>query len=154
IPLLRTAVGFSWQQLDQPTTWIAEPGTIGAGGTPLSTNARQITTTFASGGKGFSAGITYAHLFWENFPQFEGLDTIHFGFSLRPSRFFAVGATIRDLLAPTGRVPSEKFDRTWDLELALRPLGDARAELAGGAWIGEENGTPIDARGRLLLRLI
>src|SRR5262249_25303764 len=73
VPLLHTAVGFSWQQLDQPSTWVADPLV------PLSTNARQITTTFASGGRNFSAGITYAHLFWENSPQYEGLDTIHFG---------------------------------------------------------------------------
>src|SRR5262249_29566982 len=44
VPLLHTAVGFSWQQLDQPSTWVADPLV------PLSTNARQITTTFASGG--------------------------------------------------------------------------------------------------------
>src|SRR5262249_11777897 len=69
VPILRTAVGLSWQQLDQPSTWIADPGTVGPGGIPLSTNARQITTTFASGGRNFAAGITYAHLFWENSPQ-------------------------------------------------------------------------------------
>ena len=154
VPILHTAVGFSWQQTDQPNTWVADPNIITGGGQPLSTNARQITTTFASGGRNFSAGITYAHLFWENSPQYEGLDTIHFGLSARPSRFWAAGVTVRDLLAPTGRVPTEKFDRTWDLELAIRPLGDARLEVAGGAWIGEEKNTPIDARGRLLLRFI
>src|SRR5262245_32154311 len=117
VPFLKTAVGFSWQRTDEPNTWIDQPGIVGTGGTPLSTNARQITTTFASGGRNFSAGITYAHLFWENSPQFEGLDTIHFGLSARPSRYWAAGATVRDLLAPTGRVASEKFDRTWDLEV-------------------------------------
>src|SRR5262245_30998448 len=142
VPILKTAVGFSWQQLDEPGTWEDQPGTVGNGGVPLSPNARQITTTFASGGKNFSAGITYAHLFWENSPQFEGLDSLHFGVSARPSRYWAFGATVRDFLAPTGRVPSEHFDRSWDLELALRPLGDARLELAGGVWIGEENSTP------------
>src|SRR5262249_19153896 len=52
-----------------------------------------------------------------------------------------------------GRVPTEKFDRTYDLELAIRPTGDARLELAGGIWVGEEEpNTPVDGHGRAILR--
>jgi protease-4 len=149
VPFFHTALGFSWQELSQPKSFT---GGVTAGGVLLGQDARQITTSLASGNRHFGFGVTYAHLFWDNSPQYQGVDTIHFGVTLRPSRFWALGATVRDVLAPTGRVPQEKFDRSYEVELALRPLGDARLEVAGGAWIGEEDGTPVDARARLLLR--
>src|SRR5262249_8140898 len=124
------------------------------GGVPLNQDARQITTTISSGGPNLSLGITYAHLFWENSPQFQGLDTIHVGLNLRPSRYWALGAVIRDLLAPPRRVPTEQFQRSYDFELAVRPLGTPFFEVAGGGLIGEDPGNPVNWHGRGLLRLL
>src|SRR5262249_53284381 len=148
IPFLRTAIGFGWQQLASPRSWI----TFDKDGTPLSPDARQINTTFATGGRHVSFGLTYAHLFWDRTPQYQNVDTLHVGLTLRPSRFWAFGGVIRDALAPAGRIPQEKFERSYDLELSLRPLGDARLEVAGGTLLGEGPKTLVDARGRALFR--
>jgi protease-4 len=146
IPLVHSAIGFGWQSLQLPTI------TIPGWPVPIDENAGILSAGLSGGGRRAGIGFTYSHVFWEQSTR--GIDTVSIGVQTRPSRYWAFGAVLRDAFAPIGRVPGEKFNRSYDLELTLRPLGDARIDLAGGVLIGEEDDNYVDARGRAMFRFI
>ena len=75
-------------------------------------------------GRAGALGAAWGHV-WGG--AFAGTDTFDFGLSLRPGRHVALGFTVED----TGQPSS--LPRLWNLEIAVRPTGTDRLELAIGA---------------------
>ena len=75
-------------------------------------------------------GVTWAHI-WEG--SFAGTDTFDFGLSARVGRYVALGVTVEDVGQPHPLVFGATLPRLWTGELALRPLGTNRLEVALGA---------------------
>ena len=103
-----------------------------------------------------SVGLSYAHLFGGSTASPSGLDSVSVGARLTVSRFAALGAMLWDLSAPlvspaTATAPASLIERSYELEALLRPLGDARFELATGLRLGEASRT-LWPRIRLWLR--
>jgi protease-4 len=143
---VRLTYGFSWQSVRAPETWIGGP----ADARTTNYGATYFLNSIGFGSSRASIGWTVASLTWDRTPENQGSTTHHVGVNLRPSRFLALGATLRDVFEPAGRSDQERFSRSSDLELALRPLGDWRVELAAGAVRGEDE--LLDLRGRLVAR--
>jgi protease-4 len=95
---------------------------------------------------GLSIGLTYAHLWSPDPPVSAGIDTLDLGFAARLGRWAAAGLVIRDVVQPV--VDGLPLQVVWDPEIAVRPLGDDRLELAVGARFGTRRGD-IDPRFRL-----
>jgi protease-4 len=140
---LRLVYGFGWQSLVAPSTWT---------GPANGYDATYFLNAIAVGSSRFSVGWTVAHVTWANTPEAQGTTTHHAGLSVRPGRFLSMGIVLRDIFEPTGRTAAEHFARSLDTELALRPLGDWRFEVAAGALVGSDD--IIDWRARMLVRPI
>ena len=84
-------------------------------------------------------GLHYAHLFARSeVASYDGLDTVSLGLRLLGGRYLAFGAVLHDLPAPRpkdGTLPP--LQRSYELELLSRPLGDERWELALGTQLSE-----------------
>ena len=137
--------GFAFESLDAPDSW--RRGDAGAEDQDGSYLVNGLGIGFGSVAIGYSIGT----FFWANTPQSSTLTTHHAGIALHPWRFASFGVTLRDIFEPVGRVAEEKFVRSYDVEMAVRPLGDWRIELAGGALIGEDD--RIDGRARAIVRV-
>ena len=142
----RLTYGFGWQSLDAPSSWRRDAADVG----PEPYDATYFLNSIAFGSSHMSVGWTVARVNWANATEAEGTTTHHVGLNLRLSRFVAGGVVVRDVFAPTGRNQGERFARALDAEIALRPLGDWRLEIAGGAVIGTDD--LVDWRGRALWR--
>jgi protease-4 len=142
----RLTYGFSWQSVTAPTSWT---GPLTASG-PNPYDATYFVNGIGVGTNRFSIGWTVASVVWARTPESQGTTTHHVGINLRPSRFLALGAVLRDVFQPAGRSAVERFSRATDGEIAVRPLGDWRLELAAGVLAGEDKLT--DWRGRVVLR--
>lgn len=137
--------GFAFQSVDAPDSWRGvDAGAEDQDGSYL---VNGIGLGLGSVAIGYSIGT----FFWSHTPQSSTVTTHHAGIALHPWRFASFGLTLRDVFEPVGRVADEKFERSYDLEAAVRPLGDWRLELAGGALIGEDD--RIDGRARAILRM-
>jgi protease-4 len=77
-----------------------------------------------------SLGVAWAHL-WQG--SFAGTDSFDFGLSTRLGRFVALGVTVEDVGQPHPLAFGAALPRLWTAELALRPLGTDRLEVALGA---------------------
>jgi protease-4 len=77
-----------------------------------------------------SLGVAWAHL-WQG--NFAGTDTFDFGLSARLGRYLALGVTLEDVGAPHPIAFGAPLPRLWIAELAVRPLGTNRLEVALGA---------------------
>ena len=75
-------------------------------------------------GRAGALGAAWGHI-WGG--PIAGTDTFDFGLSIRPGRHLAVGLTLEDAWEPSS------LPRLWNLEIAVRPLGTDRLELAIGA---------------------
>jgi protease-4 len=95
---------------------------------------------------GLAIGLHYAHLWSSDPPVSAGIDTLDLALAFRLGRWAAAGLVVRDLVAPV--VDGLPLQRVWEPEIAVRPLGDVRLELAFGARFGERRGD-IDPRFRL-----
>ncbi len=137
--------GFAFQSLDAPDSW--QRGDAGAEDQDGSYLVNGIGIGLGAVAIGYSIGT----FFWANTPQSSTVTTHHAGIALHPWRFASFGVTLRDVFEPVGRVAEEKFERSYDVEAAVRPLGDWRLELAGGALIGEDD--RVDARARAIVRV-
>ncbi|HEY8144712.1 MAG TPA: signal peptide peptidase SppA [Kofleriaceae bacterium] len=137
--------GFAFQSLDAPDSW--QRGDDGAEDQDGSYLVNGIGIGLGSVAIGYSIGT----FFWANTPQSSTVTTHHAGIAVHPWRFASFGVTLRDVFEPVGRVAEEKFERSYDLEMAVRPLGDWRVELAGGALVGEDD--RVDARARAIVRV-
>ena len=96
-------------------------------------------------------GVTWAHI-WEG--NFAGTDTFDFGLSARVGRYVALGVTVEDVGQPHPLVFGATLPRLWTAELALRPLGTNRLEVAlGAAHADGDAWERIVPRARLSARL-
>jgi protease-4 len=104
-------------------------------------------------GAGLGLGATWEHLFQS---RFAGMDSMSAGLGWRPSAYLALGAVGRDLTRPRlPGVPGARLPREWDAEVALRPIGTPRLELAGGLRVLDGAGDArLGPHGRLLLGLV
>ncbi len=75
-------------------------------------------------GRSFALGAAWGHI-WSG--RFAGTDTFDIGLSARFGRYAALGVTVEDAWQPVAT------PRLWHAELALRPTGTDRLELALGA---------------------
>lgn len=138
--------GFGFQSLDSPDSWV---GPVVGG---ESQDGSYLLNSLAIGTEQFGIGYTIGTFFWTDTPQDQSIITHHLGLSLRPFRFAALGMTLRDIFEPVGRDPAEQFNRSFDSELMVRPLGDWRIEFGGGVTVGADD--LIDFRGRAIARPI
>ena len=82
-----------------------------------------------------SFGTTYRRFFDSDSQPIDGVSTWDIGFHTRYNAYVASGFVVRDLFAPNvGTVPVQ---RRYELELATRPVGTDRLELAVGGRFGE-----------------
>src|SRR5665213_3117924 len=101
--------------------------------------------------RGASLGVAWAHL-WQG--AFAGTDTFDFGLSVRGGRYLALGVTVEDVGAPHPAALSVALPRLWNGELALRPLGTDRLEVAvGAAHADGDHWRRLVPRARLAVRL-
>jgi protease-4 len=75
-------------------------------------------------------GASWAHI-WDG--GFGGTDTFDLGLSLLAGRHFALAFTVEDVNQPRSASGATELPRLWTGELAVRPLGTRRVELAVGA---------------------
>jgi protease IV len=75
-------------------------------------------------GRAAAIGAAWGHI-WSG--RFAGTDTFDFGLSARFGRYAAVGVTVEDTWQPSA------LPRLWNAEIAVRPTGTDRFELAIGA---------------------
>lgn len=139
------AYGFGFQGVRSPDGWV---GAVDPG--PGQQDGSYLLNSFAVGTPTVSLGWTIGTFFWAKTPQIESILTHHVGVSVRPSRFVAAGLTVRDVFEPVGRAEEEKFVRSFDTEIAVRPLGDWRFEIAGRVLAGRDD--LVDFGGRVMVR--
>lgn len=157
-PLPGSSLGLGLQYLDPPHALEFDQDPANR-----SVDLTKLSIAFALRlGKNLGLGLTWHHFFADRAPALDGLDTFDVGLSLRPSRYAALGLVVHDLgqpvISPRSRdcatCPVSQ-ERIYEPELAIRPLGDHRLEIAGGARIGERTDPfLVDPRARLLLRLV
>ena len=144
----RLTYGFSWQSFEAPSPWTG----AATAGREQPYDATYFVNSVGAGTSRASIGWTVATVDWARTPENQGSTTHHVGLNLHPSRFFALGLVLRDVFQPEGRSELERFRRASDIELAVRPMGDWRLELAAGALVGEDD--LIDWRGRAVVRAL
>jgi protease-4 len=99
-------------------------------------------------------GGTWEHLFTD---RYAGLDTASFGLALRPHDRVALGLVLRDAFRPhvDDVAGGRKLPRELDLEIAVRPTGSPRIEIAGGARaLFDDDDTRFLPHARLSLGLV
>ncbi|MBK8482269.1 MAG: signal peptide peptidase SppA [Proteobacteria bacterium] len=83
-------------------------------------------------------GAVWTH-FWSNDdPALDRLSSVDVGLLVRPAPWLALGLAVRDLTTPV--LAGLPLQRSYDLELAWRPLGNRRLELGAGVVAGERRG--------------
>lgn len=90
-----------------------------------------------------SLGLGYGHLFAPSTPpSYDGLDTVSLGARLTVGRYVALGLVLHDLSAPRPRDPTALLtERSYELEMLTRFVGNHRLELGAGLRVGEETHT-------------
>ncbi|HUS68633.1 MAG TPA: signal peptide peptidase SppA [Kofleriaceae bacterium] len=101
-------------------------------------------------------GFAWRHFFDEVDAPMRGVDTFDLGLSTRLNAYAAFGLAVRDVGQPT--VAGVPVERRYEAEVAARPTGDDRVELALGGRVGEvrtdfTNGADMDAWFRGSLRI-
>ena len=114
---LTIGAGFEW--MSRPT--VAQVGDDGYGKLSLGGGLRL--------GRGLGVGVIWEHLFGGPFGGLDGMST---GFGWQPASYVAVGLAVRDVLRPRPVTGGPRVPREWDGEIAIRPTGTPRLELAGG----------------------
>lgn len=103
------------------------------------------------GGRNFGIGATWAHLWGDGVA---GTDTFDVGASARLWSRAALGFVIEDLARPRLPGAAAPLSRRWVGELALRPLGTDRVEVAAAALhLGDEAWSRIGTRFRAGVKL-
>jgi protease-4 len=134
----------------------------GGSGTDLSGHTKLVLG-YGIGGRTFGIGATWAHLF--DGGAIGGLDTFDAGISFRPVSGLAAALVLEDFARP--RVPGaagagpvvpagfdDRLPRRWAGELALRPMGIDRLEIAAGALhLGGDPWSKVSPRFRLAARV-
>jgi protease-4 len=121
----------------------------GAGGAQAAHTKFQLA--YGMGGRSFGVGISWAHLFGGNVA---GIDTFDVGAAWRPLGRMALALVIEDFARPRLPGAGDRLPRRWVGELALRPSGTDRLELAAAALhLGGESWSRVATRFRLTARL-
>ncbi len=81
-------------------------------------------------GRHAALGAAWAHI-WDG--TFAATDTFDLGLSALAGRHLALGLTVEDVGQPHPSSRATELARLWTGELAYRPLGTARLEIAAGA---------------------
>lgn len=113
--------------------WMRPPEAIGYANTiKLSLAAAWRPTSMLSIGLGVHTLISDsdAHL--------RGLTSLDIGATLRPFEWMGIGVVVRDLNTPL--YDGLPIQRSYDLDIAFRPLGTNRLEIVPGLRIGERRG--------------
>ena len=98
-------------------------------------------------GRGLGFGALWQHLFRS---RYGGLDGLSLGLGWQPASFLAAGLAVRDVLRPRPVEGGPRLPREWDGEVAVRPTGSPRLELAVGARMLEgDDETRFLPHGRL-----
>ncbi len=133
------AMGLGLQWLDPPRSEALDPAATGA-----LVDAFKLSLGFGLGGKHGGIGLAWHHLATDRAPGLDSLDSFDVGASVRPSAYLALGVVARDLNQPRIAADAPRClgcpidqTRSYDVELALRPLGDARVELGAGVRMTE-----------------
>jgi protease-4 len=93
-----------------------------------------------------SIGLSYSHLWSQHPPVSAGIDTLDLALAFRVARWAAAALVVHDVTQPmVGGLP---LQRVWEPEVAFRPFGSDRLELAVGMRIGERR-ADVDPRVRL-----
>ena len=80
-------------------------------------------------------GLSYSHLFSNDDPLVDGIDTLDLGLWLHPLPWIGGALVVRDLNTPT--YDGMPLQRRWEMELSGRPLGNNRLEISAGVSLGE-----------------
>jgi protease-4 len=95
---------------------------------------------------GVALGLHYAHVWADQGPVAQGIDTLDVALSLRPARWISLALVLHDLPSPA--VAQFPLQRVWEPEIALRPFSSNVVELSAGARIGERR-QDVDPQFRL-----
>jgi protease-4 len=85
--------------------------------------------------------------------RYAGRGSFTLGLGVRPHPVVAVGLAVRDLGRPRPRSDELRLPREWEGELALRPFGSDRLELAIAGRIEQGQSNRVRPRGRLSARV-
>lgn len=85
-----------------------------------------------------SAGLSYHRFISDGDGALDGLQTLDLGLTVRPFEWLGAGLVLRDLNTPV--YDGLPVQRTYDFELAARPLCTDRLELGAGLRVGERRG--------------
>ncbi len=109
-------------------------------------------------GRGLGLGVLWEHLFRS---RYAGTDSFAAGIGWRPHTVLAVGLAGYDLFRPRAEPGGARIPRELDFEVAVRPLGTPRLELAGGLRALQSGGdagvsdkTSVWPRGRFTVGLL
>ena len=80
-------------------------------------------------------GLSYSHLFSDDDPLVDGIDTLDLGLWLHPLPWVGGALVVRDLNTP--EYDGLALQRRYELELTGRPLGNGRLEISAGLALGE-----------------
>jgi protease-4 len=104
-------------------------GVAGSDAGPL-VGHTKFQLAYGIGGRTFGMGVSWAHLFGGGYG---GTDTFDVGLGWRPFSRAALGLVVEDVLRPRLPDQPDRLPRRWAGELALRPAGTDRVELAAAA---------------------
>jgi protease-4 len=79
--------------------------------------------------RGLGFGLVWERLFLD---RFAGTSSLGLGLGWRPRSWLAAGVTVRDLFRPRAETGGPRLPRETDIEVALRPTGTPRLEIAAG----------------------
>ena len=99
-------------------------------------------------GKNGGLGWSWHHFFDDG--MLGGADTHDLGLAYRVGNHFSFGAVVKDLA--TNEIAGTPVQRRYELELAGRPLGTDRLDIALGGRVGETRGD-LDGWGRVTARV-
>lgn len=99
--------------------------------------------------RGLGIGVAWERLFGGHY----GGSSFTVGLGMRLHRTVALGAAVRDVGRPRPRAADERLAREWEAELALRPLGNDRLELAVAGRVEQDGEKGVRPRARLSSRV-
>jgi protease-4 len=127
--------------------WLSPPSALGGTG---SYGKFQLGYGFRLG-RGAGLGATWDHLLGT---RYGGHDSFTIGLGWRLLPVAAIGLAARDVNHPRPAQDEARVPRSWDGELAVRPLGTDHLEVAGGVRLVEKDDHPWRPHGRVTARLL
>ncbi|MBC8131408.1 MAG: S49 family peptidase, partial [Deltaproteobacteria bacterium] len=124
---------------------------IAASGAGALSGHSKFQLGYGIGGRTFGLGISWARLFGGGVG---GTNTFDAGLAWRPFSRAAVGFVLEDFSRPRLPAATDRLPRRWVGELALRPLGTDRLEVAAAALhLGGDPWSRLSTRFRMVSRV-